>query len=284
MRTAIIPCALLLLLGAAAPATQPTMAEQSAKLAADSAGRFKAEGFASTIAGPFVIAGNLTDRQLAQYRDGTILSSQRALSAMYFKTPIDRPILILLFADAGTYQRLADKWFNDKDVPHYGFYRHHDRTMLMNISTGGGTLVHELVHSLIAPDFPDVPDWFNEGLASLYEQSTFAGPGGIRGLPNWRLPALQKAIRANTLRPLAELIEDDNFRDEKLEGINYAQARYLMLYLQDHQKLKSFYAAARDGHAKDPTGLATLKATVAPQTLEDFEKDWRAWVLTLRFE
>jgi len=168
-------------------------------------------------------------------------------------------------------------------VPHYGFYRHHDRTMLMNISTGGGTLVHELVHAMIAPDFPDVPDWFNEGLASLYEQSTFTGDT-IKGLPNWRLPALQKAIRADTLRPLAELIEDDNFRDDKLEGINYAQARYLMQYLQDHQKLTQFYMAFRDGHLKDLTGLATLKATVAPQSLDDFEKSWRAWVLSLRFE
>ncbi len=283
MRTAILPCALLLLIGAA-PATRPTIDEQTATLAGEWAGRFKAEGFRSTTAGPFVIAGNLTDGQLARYRDGTILSSQRALTDLYFKTPIDRPILILLFADAGTYQRLADKWFHDKDVPHYGFYRHHDRTMLMNIATGGGTLVHELVHALIAPDFPDVPDWFNEGIASLYEQSTFAGPAGIRGLPNWRLPALQKAIRNNTLRPLRELIEDDNFRDAKLEGINYAQTRYLMLYLQDHNKLKTFYAATRDGHAKDPTGLDSLKATIAPQSLEDFEKDWRAWVLTLRFE
>jgi len=282
MRTAIIPCALLVLL-AAAPATQPTIGERSNALAAEWAGRFKDEGFHSTVAGPFVIAGNLSDAQLARYRDGTILASQRALSAMYFKTPIDRPILILLFADADTYQRLAAKWFNDKDVPHYGFYRHHDRTMLMNISTGGGTLVHELVHAMIAPDFPDVPDWFNEGLASLYEQSTFTGDT-IKGLPNWRLPALQKAIRADTLRPLAELIEDDNFRDDKLEGINYAQARYLMQYLQDHQKLTQFYMAFRDGHLKDLTGLATLKATVAPQSLDDFEKSWRAWVLSLRFE
>jgi len=280
MRPWMIPCLLLLL--AAGPATRPTVAEQSETLAASWADRLKAANFNVTVAPPFVIAGNLSPTQLAQYRDGTILGAKERLEKLYFKTPLDQPILILLFADAETYQRLALKWFNDKDVPHYGFYRHHDRTMLMNISTGGGTLVHELVHALVAPDFPNVPDWFNEGLASLYEQSSFDN-NTIIGLPNWRLAGLQKAIRDGSLRSLEELIDDDNFRDDKLEGINYAQARYLMQYLQDRKQLTTFYARFRDGHEKDPTGLETLKSLVAPQSLEAFEKDWRAWVMTLRF-
>src|SRR5205809_422641 len=82
---------------------------------------------------------------------------------------------------------LAKKWFDDDDVPHYGFYRHRDHTMLMNVGTGTGTLVHELTHALIAPDFPNVPDWFNEGFASLYEQCSL-GPDTITGHENWRLP------------------------------------------------------------------------------------------------
>ena len=40
----------------------------------------------------------------------------------------------------------------------------------MNISTGGGTLVHEIVHPFIQSNFPNCPSWFNEGLGSLYEQ------------------------------------------------------------------------------------------------------------------
>jgi len=286
MRYLTLSCALVLLLIGASPATRPTdITTLTQTLATDWSARLKEEKFHVTVAPPFVIAGNLTEAQLAGYRDRTILAAQKALTATYFKTPIDRPILILLFADPATYQRLADTWFHDKSVPHYGFYRHSDRTMLMNIATGGGTLVHELTHALIAPDFPDVPDWFNEGLASLYEQSQIDG-NTITGLPNWRLPALQRAIQNKTLRPLAELIEDDDFRDDKLEGINYAQARYLMQYLQylqDRKQLPAYYVAFREGHAKDATGLATLKSLIAPKSLDEFEKDWRAWVLTLRF-
>ena len=32
-------------------------------------------------------------------------------------------------------------------------------------------LVHEMVHPFMDADFPACPAWFNEGLASLYEQS-----------------------------------------------------------------------------------------------------------------
>jgi hypothetical protein len=154
--------------------------------------------------------------------------------------------------------------------------------MLMNVGTGTGTLVHELTHALIAPDFPGVPDWFNEGLASLYEQCSLSGDT-IRGHENWRLPALQKAIRSGTLRPLEQLITDDDFRNDARVGINYAEARYLMFYLQERGLLRRYYTNFR-AHAKDdPTGLETLKRLIAPQSLDEFERDWRKWVMTLRF-
>lgn len=282
MVTRRLPLLLCALAVSAVPATGPSMDAQCHDLADQWKERLATEKFDVVVAEPFVIAGNGGRASLEAFRDRTIVAAQQALNATYFKTPADRPIFILLFKDAGTYKALAKKWFNDNDVPHYGFYRHHDRTMLMNIATGGGTLVHELTHALIAPDFPNVPDWFNEGLASLYEQCTIDGKT-ITGLPNWRLAGLQKAIRTDALRPLTEMMEDDDFRNEDRVGINYAQARYLMLYLQERRQLPAFYKAFRDGHATDPTAVETLKKLIAPQSMDDFDKDWRKWVLTLRF-
>lgn len=269
----------------AADAPKQTIEQKTQALAEKWKQKFAEEKFNSVIAPPFVLAGDGSPQQLATYRDQTVLGAARALAAQFFKTPPDEPILILLFETEAPYKRLAKKWFNDDDVPHYGFYRHHDRAMLMNVSTGTGTLVHELTHALIAPDFPTVPDWFNEGLASLYEQCQY-GPGGrsIRGLPNWRLPALQKAIKDGTLRSLPEMIGDDDFRNDDRVGINYAEARYLMFYLQEKGLLQKYYVAFRDGAKKDPTGLETLKTIIAPQKIEAFEKQWRAWVMTVKFE
>ena len=48
--------------------------------------------------------------------------------------------------------------------------------------------------------------------------------------------------------------------------------------------LTRYYVSFRDGVKEDPKGLETLKRIIAPQKLDDFEREWRAWVLTLRFE
>ena len=71
----------------------------------------------------------------------------------------------------------------------FGFYMSGERKMVMNIATGTGTLAHELVHPLLAEDFPNVSSWFNEGFASLYEQSGSRG-SRMMGFVNWRLPGL----------------------------------------------------------------------------------------------
>src|SRR5687768_4096139 len=177
----ILCAALALAVAFVAPAraeetgVEPTIEQKSRALLDQWKARFDAEGFSYAVSGPFVIAGDGGDRKIARYRDKTILAAARALKAMYFKARPDRPVLILLFESGRPYARLAKKWFKDDDVPYYGFFRRSDNVMLMNVGTGTGTLVHELVHALMAPDFPDVPDWFNEGLASLYEQCGIDG-------------------------------------------------------------------------------------------------------------
>lgn len=265
----------------AAQTTRPTM---DARVRAELqvwAPRFREAGLRYLVAGPFILAGDGTPEQLEEYRDRTVLAAARALEATYFKKGLAEPVVICLFESEGPYKRLAKKWFDQDDVPHFGFYRQADRVMFMNVATGTGTLVHELTHALIAPDFPTVPSWFNEGLASLYEQCSLSGDT-ITGLPNWRLPALQKAIRDGTLRPLKDLIEDPDFYRRDLVGINYAEARYLMLYLQQKKLLRDYYVRFRDSAAADPTGLKSLEAVIAPQSLTDFEAEWRKWVLHFR--
>src|SRR5436190_4827580 len=196
-------------LPAAPPGQSATIEAKSQALLERWKRRFDQEGLHYTVAGPFVIAGDGSPARLGRYRDQTVVAAARALWGTYFKTRPDEPVLILLFESREPYARLAKEWFGDEDVPHYGFFRRNQNVMLMNVGTGTGTLVHELVHALIQPDFPKVPNWFNEGLASLYEQCAIGRDlRSITGLANWRLPALKQAVRKDTLRPLRELIED----------------------------------------------------------------------------
>ncbi len=54
--------------------------------------------------------------------------------------------------------------------------------------------------------------------------------------------------------------------------------------IEDLTQLAGFYANFRLNREDDPTGLKQLTQAIAPQSIEQFEKDWRKWVLSLRFE
>lgn len=230
---------------------------------------------------PFVVAGLMPPDELDRWCDRTILPAAAALWASYFDARPDAPITVLLLPEEARYRECAAWLFDDEDVSIFGYYRPAERTIVANIGTGGGTLVHELTHALMAFDFPDMPDWFNEGLASLHEQCRFRPDGsGIDGLVNWRLHALKQAVDDGTLRPLAELFSDDDFRGE-LEGLNYAHARYFCLYMQRRGVLEDFYRTFRDHAADDPTGVQALRRIFPKTSLADLDVTFRRWVLTL---
>jgi len=238
-------------------------------------GTFRAE-----VHPPFAVIGNLPASRLRAYAEKTVVAPARAMWASYFRRRPAKPVTILLLADEKTYRLWAKKLFNDDNVSTFGYYRPTDRTMVMNIATGGGTLVHELTHALIVWDFPSVPDWFNEGLASLHEQCT-VGAQRITGHANWRLPALQKAVRAKTLRPLRELLVRDDFYG-RLRGLNYAQARYFVMYMQRRGLLETFYRRFRAAPAGQAAGVKAVEAVFGAK-IADVEAAWLKWVMTLRW-
>src|SRR3954447_742988 len=131
----------LLALVAASPAPDPArnpVARESLQNRCDALlakwkDRLNEEHFASVVSPPFVIAGDASPEKLRAYRDQTVLAASKALHATYFDAEPTEPILILLFETEPPYKRLAKKWFDDDDVPHFGFCRS-DGVMLMNIS------------------------------------------------------------------------------------------------------------------------------------------------------
>jgi hypothetical protein len=129
-------------------------------------------------------------------------------------------------------------------------------------------------------NFPDVPSWFNEGLASLFE---YPGErkGHIIGNVNWRLPNLKKEIKAKTLPKLSVLLSTttDEFYDADYDA--YAYARYLMYYLQEQGKLQEFYKTFL-ADKKDLTGASALKKVLG-EDLETFEPKWRKWVMAIPY-
>jgi len=229
----------------------------------------------------FFVASNDTDMMFHQCK-ATVARVFRYLHTDYFTKKPEKPIRVYLFKDRQSYEGYCASTYQKPPSTPFGFYMSSERKMVMNISTGTGTLAHELVHPLLSEDFPDVPSWFNEGFASLYEQS---GPrdGKMVGFVNWRLPGLHKALKMNRAVPLKDLLgfTAGQFYGEE-RGVNYATARYLCMYLQEKNLLIPFYREFKVMHREEPTGAAALEK-VTRLKLGELEADWRRWVLTLRY-
>lgn len=239
---------------------------------------------AVVVEAPFVLGGDLASRDLDDLYSRTIAPAVRAMHNSYFDARPTRPVTVLVCRGEKSYNRYCDELFGDRRISIYGYYKPKLRTLVLNIATGNGTLLHELTHALVDFDFPDCPDWFNEGLASLHEQSRFrAGAGGpwIEGLLNWRLAGLQKVARSGKLGSLKELVENPRFRGSG-EGTNYAQARYFCLYMQKQGVLADFYRSFRDSHADDPRGLASLAKAFPGISIDELDRNFQRWVVDLR--
>ena len=242
------------------------------------------KGFTIVLEKPFVVIGDMPAAQLrTRWAQGTIRWATKKLKASYF---IRDPIHILdiwLFKDKNSYEKHAQQLWGSKPTTPYGYYSSASRALVMNIATGGGTLVHEIVHPFIEANFPDCPSWFNEGLGSLYEQS-HERKGQIIGLTNWRLAGLKRVIREGKLPSFKELTSMSNrafYTSHR--GDNYAQARYLLYYLQERGLLRKYYRLFLANRKTDPTGYRTLQAVLGEKDMAKFQKRWEAYVMKLTF-
>jgi hypothetical protein len=242
--------------------------------------RFESRGWAVVAEPPFAVVGDGGPRVEA-LAAGTIRWAVTHLEAAYFEAAPEHVITIYLFETAQSYERHALELFGEAPDTPYGYYSPSDRALVMNIATGGGTLVHEIVHPYMAANFPSCPSWFDEGLASLYEQSAERN-GEIIGLTNWRLAGLQDALRAKAVPSFEQLCESGRGFYTDDPGSNYGQARYLCYWLQELGLLRYFYREFRSRAASDPSGYATLASYVGPD-MDAFRSRWEQFVLGLRF-
>src|SRR5438132_11611993 len=215
--------------------------------------------FTVLIQRPFVVIGDEPAEAVKQHSENTVKWAVDKLKQDFFSQDPRDILDIWLFKDGASYEKNALLLFGEQPTTPYGYYSSAHKALIMNISTGGGTLVHEIVHPFIEANFPACPPWLNEGLGSLYEQCAEVD-GHIRGLTNWRLPGLQAAIKAGTVPSFKTLtgMDDRAFYNQD-KGTNYGQARYLCYYLQQRGLLVKVYRDFVAHQRADPTGHQTLR-------------------------
>ena len=244
--------------------------------------RLPATYFTVIIQRPFVVIGDEPPLAVKDHSESTVKWAVDKLKQDFFSQDPKEILDIWLFKDADSYEQHALALFGEKPTTPYGYYSSTHKALIMNIATGGGTLVHELVHPFMEANFPTCLPWLNEGLGSLYEQCGEID-GHIHGFTNWRLPGLQAAIKAGTVPSFKSLTALDarGFYNED-KGTNYSQARYLCYYLQEHGLLTKFYQEFHTNQKHDPTGYKTLQQTLGESDMDAFTLKWENYVLNLR--
>src|SRR5215510_8111594 len=234
--------------------------------------RLPSSDFTIVVEPPFVVIGDESPEVVREHSERTVKWAVDKLKQDYFSKDPKEILDIWLFKDATSYERNALTLFGAKPTTPYGYYSSSHKALIMNISTGGGTLVHEIVHPFMEANFPACPAWLNEGLGSLYEQCGEVN-GHIHGFTNWRLPGLQAAIKARqvpSFRQFTALSTNDFYNDDR--GTHYGQARYLCYYLQQRGLLTKFYREFRGHQKEDPTGYQTLRKILGYPEMNRFKR------------
>jgi hypothetical protein len=272
MKTAL----LLVMCTSAVASASPTPKDLDERAAALTK-RLEGTGMTVLVESPFVVVGDLGARETKRIATGFLRSKTAMLEKDFFPERPDKLIEVWLFRNEKSFRAGAKKFFDDTPDTPFGYYSPDHSAMIMN-ADGLGTLSHELVHPYMEKNFPNVPSWFNEGLASLYE---YPGEhkGHIIGHVNWRLPELKKEIKGKTLPTLAKLLHTSTDEFYEADWDAYAQARYLCYYLQEHGQLHAFYDKFH-ADTDDASGQAALEAVLG-EKLADFEPTWREWVLAI---
>ncbi|HEY3969714.1 MAG TPA: hypothetical protein VGM05_34530 [Planctomycetaceae bacterium] len=227
---------------------------------------------------PFVIAGDLPETDLERLYEEAVLPVTRGLWRSYFDRRPDAPVTIVALGSEAGFATAAAELDGYESSAYAGYTQRGKRRIVVNLSTGRGTLAHELSHMLALFDFPDMPEWFDEGLASLHEEAVFSDDGlTLIGVSNWRSRLLHDALSRHQLPALEAVIRNPAFRGEG-EGLNYALVRGFCHYLQERGLLSHFYRKFRDSVHDDPGGIVTLCELLNVATMSDVDRQFRDWL------
>ena len=226
----------------------------------------------------FLVAGYEDETRLERHYERGIKDFYRYFKKQYFPHDPKRPIVAIIAPSPEPLIKATEQLYPDVKIPKYapflGYYNPADNLiMATGGDTGYGTLLHELIHALMASDFPEAPLWLNEGLGSLYERTRWTHDR-LEPLPNWRMDVL-KEDRVGSLGEIASLAERP---DVHLQEI--AKIRLLFLFLDQKRLIVDLYSWAKENPGKSSLSEPLSKFQLTESSWQEFIRntfrDYRA--------
>lgn len=160
-----------------------------------------------------------------------------------------------------------------------GAYEHQQRRLVAQDL--GATLRHEFIHVLHWRDMNRLGQahaaWVQEGLASLIEDYDMHA-GKPVPVPSWRTNIVKRMLDANRLPSIEQLTQIEmNAFTAKRPLAQYAQARAVMLWLDQTGRLEAFYTHYTENIGADPSGYKSVLAATRTEP-DELEAQYRDWV------
>ncbi len=227
----------------------------------------------------FVVFSDLDEKTTYSIIDNDIRNAIDAMVNSYVvKTP-DSVTAVFLFTDFENYKdfTLKNTDIEEKDLSPYGYYKISQNIIVVRYVSWKGSTKHEISHRFTKADFPDAPSWFDEGLSSLHEKSVFKD-GKLTGEFSWRIVALRRAISDDRYTGIEKLMKtDDNELYGKRTSFYYAQARYLLMYIQEKGLLEKYYKLFRNTYTEDKTGITQLEKILG-KPIDKIDEDYYEYI------
>src|SRR4030095_3904575 len=227
----------------------------------------------------FVIFSELDINQTRSLISNDIRNTINAMKNFYVDKVPENITPIIIFSDFERYKQfsLSNYDIEENDLSPYGFFKISKNVIVIKYVSWKGSTPHEITHRFLRTDFPEIPSWFDEGFAALHEKASYKN-GNLIGEFNWRIISLRNALKNNTYTGLRKLVKsnDDEFYGNRAP-FYYAQARYLLKYLQEKDLLREYYKSYRDTYEKDKTGITQLEK-ILDKPLSQIDEEYLEYV------
>jgi len=161
----------------------------------------------------------------------------------------------------------------------------------------GSVIARDAIHLTVRSTYGAIPQWLDEGIASLYETATVVGDR-YYGEPNWRSRVVSELRFRFPQIGVPAVVVTPWFGDQAPEyprlgerssdeqAYILALSRYFVMYLQERGLLKAVFEAYRDRRPPAEYVPAQVQAvrileSVVGRSAGDIDRDFHAWLPTV---